>query len=105
MATFEDDEESQRRGLVGLIYFVRENTAEFDHELHSKMPKLMEWLPFRVAGIHLCTADTVLGAFTSFLVATMGRGLRVRLRLHDGTSRRRNNDPKDNRRLTFVSLL
>jgi hypothetical protein len=105
LATIEDDEESQRRGVVGLLYFVGENTVEFDQAIHSKLPKLLEWLPCKVAGFHLCTAASILGAFKSFLVAKMGSALRVRLRIHDGTSRRKNNVPKENRRLTFLFLL
>ena len=86
MSVFEDDEESQRKGLVGLLYFIGDNSLGFDGDLHSKMPKLVDWLPIRVAALHLCTDDRFLRVFNSLLVAAMIRGLRVRLRIHDGES-------------------
>ncbi len=56
MGLLEDDEESQRRGVVALAYLVRrDNTVpDFDPELQRNMAKLVDWLPFRMAGMHLC---------------------------------------------------
>jgi hypothetical protein len=86
MSQFEDDEESQRRGVVGLLYFLGPNAMEFDRDLQSSMPRTMDWLPCRTNGLHLCSDDRFLLAFKSLLMATMGRNRRVRLRIRDGTS-------------------
>jgi hypothetical protein len=88
MGLLEDDEESQRRGLVVLAYHLyrRENIVpDFDPELQRKMTTLADWLPFRMAGMHLCMDPQFLGFFKSLLVATMSRTLRIRLRFHAGT--------------------
>jgi hypothetical protein len=83
----EESEETQKRGVVGLLYFVGGNQLEFDRDLHTRTPGLLEWMPLRVAGLHLCSDDRYLSAFNKLLTATMGRALRVRLRIHNGESR------------------
>ena len=84
MAAFEDDEDSQKRGIVGLMYFMGENSLHFDRELHTNLPAMLDWLPVRVKSLHLCTDNHYIGAFKPLLMATMGRARRVRLRIHDG---------------------
>jgi hypothetical protein len=83
----EESEETQKRGLVGLLYFVGGNKLEFDRDFHTRVPGLLDWIPLRVAGVHLCSNDGYLNAFNKLLTATMGRDRRVRLRIHDGESR------------------
>jgi hypothetical protein len=104
----EDDEESQRRGLVFLSYYLyrRENTVpDIDLELQLKLAEMADWLPFRMVGIHLCVDPHSLGVFKSFFVATMSRALRIRLTVHAGTSSRKQVVLKENRRLTIIFLL
>ena len=84
MSMIEDDENSQKRGIVGLMYFMGEKSINFDHELHTNLPAMLDWLPVRVKSLHLCTDNRYIGAFKPLLMATMGKARRVRLRIHDG---------------------
>jgi len=87
MATVEDDEESQRAGAVALLYlFGNHVSTSFDHELHSRVPQALEDMPVRICGLHMCSDSMVLKLLRPLFVATMGRSLRVRLRVHAGKS-------------------
>jgi hypothetical protein len=109
MGQLEDDEESQRRGLVVLAYHLcrRENAVpDFDQGLQRKMAKLVDSLPVRMAGIHFCMNPHFLGVFKSLFVETMRRTLPIRLRVHAGTSTRKQVAVlKENRQLRFHFLL
>ena len=83
MSTLENDEESQKRGCVGILYFIGGNT-DFDHELQSKMPRLLKWLPMRVVALHLCTDSQIFASFAPLLVQLMHRAVRIRLRIYAG---------------------
>jgi hypothetical protein len=83
----EELEETQKRGVVGLLYFVLGNKLKVDRDLHNRTPGLLEWIPLRVAALYLCSDDIYLSSFNKLLTATMGRTQCVRMRIHDGESR------------------
>jgi hypothetical protein len=108
MGLIEDDEESQRRGVVLVAYYVcrlDNAVSEIDWELHRNMNTFADWIPFRIVGMHLCTDPHFLDGFKSVFVAAIGRALRIRLRIHNGTPSRKQVVLKENRRLTFRFLL
>ena len=83
-----DDEETQKRGVVGLMYYMGQVQAEFDAEVFRQAPKLMNWLPLRYSSLHMCHDDPMIRALAPILKLQIGRMRRARLRMHDGTCSR-----------------
>eukprot|EP00934_Nitzschia_sp_Nitz4_P009404 Nitzschia sp. Nitz4//scaffold99_size76975//32504//34201//NITZ4_005575-RA/size76975-snap-gene-0.2-mRNA-1//1//CDS//3329560847//9394//frame0 len=80
------DVETQRRGIISLIYAVCDNWVEkFDKVTFRGIDKLKRALPVRTTGVHYCYSDPTFGALVSFISAIFHRRSRVRSRLHRGT--------------------
>jgi hypothetical protein len=79
-----EDEETQKRGMVLLAYFVGEFSLPFDPELHRRSRVMLSSTPLRVCAVHFCTGNFVLRTFASTLILTLGEKDRKRLRVHDG---------------------
>ena len=80
-----DDEETQKRGIVGLMYYMGKTQSEFDAEIFRQAPTLLEWLPIRYGSLHMCYDDPMIRMFSPILKLQIGRMRRARLRMHDGT--------------------
>lgn len=85
MMTACEDIETQKRGIVGVVYYVGKMKCEFNHPLNKRLAKFPKWLPYRLTGYHICFDDPRLRAWKPIAMLLMGRSLRVRLRIHDGT--------------------
>ena len=80
-----EDEESQKRGMVGLLYHVGPMPiAGFDRELFYKGPSSVYYLPIRMVGLHYCFDDPLIRAVVAFTMMSVGREVRVKFRVHDG---------------------
>jgi hypothetical protein len=80
-----EDEESQQRGMVGLLYHVGSMPiAGFDRELFYRGPSSVYWLPIKMVGLHYCFDDPVIRAVVAFTMMSVGRDVRLKFRLHDG---------------------
>jgi hypothetical protein len=81
-----EDEETQIRGMVAIGYFMDKAATEFNPSLLAQIPAILEWVPIRTSGLHLCFDDPRLVLFKSFLKLSIGRARRARMRVHYGTS-------------------
>lgn len=84
MSLVEEDEESQRTGMCGIVYLVG-SVGEIDPELNRRTPQMTDWLPVRPAAVHVCCNNILVKVFKSFILAAMVKTLRIRCRIHDGT--------------------
>ena len=82
MFAMAEDEETQKRGAVGVFYF--STTLEFARELQQRKAKLLQWIPLRYGGAHVCSNDVRLLALKAFLMLAIGQRPRARLRIHEG---------------------
>jgi len=79
------DEESQKKGMVALIYNVDPNWKDtFDAELFAGVGKIVKSAPLRNAATHYCFLDPAFGAIVKFISMAMDRNSRTRTRLHRG---------------------
>jgi hypothetical protein len=82
------DEETQKKGLVAVIYNVDPNWKDtFDAELFAGVGELVKASPLRSVAIHYCFLDSAFGAIVKFISMTLDRNSRTRTRLHHGTRR------------------
>jgi hypothetical protein len=81
-----EDEETQIRGMVAIGYFMGKTATEFNPSLIAQLPRILEWVPLRISGLHVCFDDPRLGLFKSLLTLSIGQARRARLRIHHGTS-------------------
>jgi hypothetical protein len=80
-----EDEETQRRGVVAIMYFIGQKVApELDFDFHSRAPRLFEWLPVRFSAMHLCSDDPRIRAFKALVLPLLGQHNRARFRIHHG---------------------
>ena len=54
VSTVAEDEETQKRGCVGINYWV-DQALKLDFKLFNAAGKSLEWLPVRFGGVHFCT--------------------------------------------------
>jgi hypothetical protein len=79
-----EDEETQKRGMVLMAYFVGQFSLPFDPELHIKSRAMLASTPLRVCAVHFCAGNSILRTFAAALTLTLGEKDRKRLRVHDG---------------------
>ena len=78
-----EDEETQKRGLIGLFYFT--NAIPVIQKLYERRPKLFDWLPIKLVGVHFCYYnDPVFRLVQALVLLLMGRERRIRVRMHEG---------------------
>jgi hypothetical protein len=84
-----EEEETQKRGMVGLFYFVGATSFTFDRkvvQVNNLLYGLLNCLPFKFTAVHICFNDPRLNMIKSLIMLTLGRDRRVRLRIHVGAS-------------------
>jgi hypothetical protein len=62
-----DDEETQIKGIVLLLFNMGPNPVEMDWEVGWKVPPLLTKLPVRVVAGHLCCDNYILRPFISVI--------------------------------------
>jgi hypothetical protein len=91
VAASEQDEESQKRGFVGISYVTQVEPSYFlerwkvYERMSTGIAGLIDSLPIRCSSVHLCLEQGHMGMFKNLITLTMGRDRRIRLRIHDGT--------------------
>jgi hypothetical protein len=86
MSNVEDDEEAQKRGIVGCAYVVGGDLQSiFDLQLLQKIGKLADTLPARINSIHLCYNEPKMFAVFSLAIYVMSRHCHARFRAHYGS--------------------
>jgi hypothetical protein len=84
MRSVEDDEEVQRRGVVGCMYCVGKG-IDFNLQILRKAGKLRNSLPVRFDSFHVCYNDPRLVPIFSLDMIIMGSRSRMRFRAHYGS--------------------
>lgn len=79
-----EDVETQKRGMIGLVYYVGKFNGEFNHELNKQVAAIAKWFPVRLTGYHMCFNDAQFRAWKPLAMWLMGKKLRIRVRFHDG---------------------
>jgi hypothetical protein len=80
------DEETQKKGVVVVVYNVTPNWSEgLDSELYEGVARVKNSTPVRTACVHYCFMDPAFGALIKLVSMTMERHTRIRTRLHRGT--------------------
>ena len=82
----QDDDETQRKGLVYLLYNVV-GTNEVDEEVRRLIWRgahVAQSIPMKVRAVHFCFNDTRLRGLASLFIFAAGKEFRARCRLHCG---------------------
>jgi hypothetical protein len=93
------DEESQKRGSVGISYFadvgpdILFERWTFYKATFAHVSRGTDSVPMRFLCGHFCLEKVELGMMKEVYLLGMGRDRRVRLRVHDGTSETRERTP------------
>ena len=80
----QDDEEAQKRGVVGCCYCVG-GGVDFDLQLVRQIAKMRNALPVRFDSVHVCYNDLRARPALSLAMFCMGAHSRIRLRAHYGS--------------------
>jgi hypothetical protein len=87
------DEESQKRGCVFISYhagigpdIVSKRWTFYLNTFFAYGTRLVDSVPIRILSTHICLEEVELGILKELFLLCLGRDLRVRLRVHDGTS-------------------
>ena len=81
------DVETQKRGIVGVIYNIGISKHDSNFaDLIAKAYMLRDGLPFRVSAIHYCYENRLLKTTMSLVQIMVGRDYRLRFRPHFGKS-------------------
>jgi hypothetical protein len=78
------DKETQKRGMVGIVYAVGSKMGNFELKAAYTASKLVRSLPMRLVANHLCTDKAINRIFLSAMLNSCGSFARVRIRSHFG---------------------
>ena len=86
LSQVEDDEESQKRGIVGLLYHMtgKDGPHVPDPEVFKEGPATLHWLPIRFSANHVCGDHPLMSVLTRMMLVVAGQQIRTRTRLHTG---------------------
>jgi hypothetical protein len=81
-----DDVDTQTHGVVS-IYFERNDWRTATPDRFLNMPRLVDCFPVRISAVHLCLQGNhpILTLSMAALLMQVGKALRVRSRVHDGS--------------------
>ena len=79
------DEETQKKGIVILVYMLGETTVKFDPHGAWHISALSRCLPPRISSIHVCVNDSRLSPLIGLGLMASGSYSRLRYRYHHGT--------------------
>ena len=74
-----EDEETQKKGTVGLLCHLDQNFGKVDYQIFSEGPKFLYSGP-----VHICVNNPVVRVTASVLVLAVQRDRQARIRIHDG---------------------
>jgi hypothetical protein len=81
-----EDVETQKKGLVCVLYNVGQGGAEHDTESTWKLTSLLKAIPVRIVAIHFCHESRSLWFMTMMAIIKLSATLfmRLRIRTHCG---------------------
>jgi hypothetical protein len=79
------DEETQKKGIVFIVYLIGERTTEFDRNGAWSLPALAGRSATRVSSMHVCMNDSKLNPLIALGLMVAGSYARLRYRYHRGT--------------------
>eukprot|EP00934_Nitzschia_sp_Nitz4_P007836 Nitzschia sp. Nitz4//scaffold22_size323478//275928//277448//NITZ4_000580-RA/size323478-processed-gene-0.485-mRNA-1//-1//CDS//3329543156//7826//frame0 len=87
MQTLGDNIESQKRGVVGVLFHMGNLfAADIDQTLIKEGPRLSRFIPLRISGVHSCMEDNpVMDVLSRIVLAGLSSDARARHRFHFGT--------------------
>jgi hypothetical protein len=85
--TAAEDEETQKQGVVIVLYDVGQQSAQgssYNRNSASRIPALATWsVPLRVTAIHVCYSGSTFGPFLALAGMMCEKQSRSRLRIHN----------------------
>jgi hypothetical protein len=86
MSSLADDEETQKKGVVGVSYNL--DVPVQPNEIRRKViwgaSVIVQSLPIRVTSFHYCYNSSKIGPFLPLMAYATGSVIRVRMRTHHG---------------------
>jgi hypothetical protein len=79
-----EDEETQRRGLVFLMYHMGPLVCKPETEFFIDSASSAAWLPIRLSATHWCTDRLLTPMYVRMVMIVAGKDVRARFRLHEG---------------------
>lgn len=80
-----EDPMTQKYGLVDILFCFRDSTSKpFNVDAVLRTKDIYTSLPFRFAGIHVCSDDKRLPAIMNIFQMAIGMRYRIRFRAHYG---------------------
>jgi hypothetical protein len=79
-----EDEETQRKGLVGIVYNMGSASLEFDAGPVLRCAHLRNSLPARYSSVHYCYNNPRFADFVNYERCAFDRHTRARCRAHKG---------------------
>ena len=80
------DKETQKRGMVGIVFAIGRSMGNFELKAAYAASKLVRSFPIRLVATHLCTDKAVNRIFLSAVLNSCTSFARVRIRCHYGKS-------------------
>jgi hypothetical protein len=79
------DEDTQKKGIVVIVYLMGERTTEFEPSAAWNLPAMTGCIPMRVSSCHICMNDSKLSPLIALGLMVAGSYTRLRHRYHHGT--------------------
>jgi hypothetical protein len=80
-----EDEEAQTRGIVAVQYYVGKQVGRLNRDCAAAGKEILDILPLQIGAFHGCMNDPLLLALKPIMIMFVGKYLRSRLRIHDGS--------------------
>jgi hypothetical protein len=88
-----EDEENQRRGNVGIAYYMGEFNHSLNHSLNQQVAQMATWIPLKLHALHIClNHESELQAWKPLAMLLLGSPLRLRVRIHEGLNQAQVNE-------------
>jgi hypothetical protein len=75
----------QTRGIVAVHYYVGKQLGRLDDNFSVAAKEGFDCLPIQIGALHLCMNDPLLLALKPIMIMFLGKYLRSRLRVHEGS--------------------
>jgi len=88
-----EDEENQKRGQIGIAYYMGKFNYDLNHSLNQQVAKMSAWLPLKLHALHIClNYESELKAWKPLAMLLLGGPLRLRVRIHEGLTQTQVNE-------------
>ena len=88
-----EDEENQKRGRIGISYYMGKFNHSLNHPLNQQMAQMSAWMPMKLHALHIClNHESELQAWKPLAMLLLGSPIRLRVRLHEGKNQAQVNE-------------